>query len=76
MTYEYTHTAEPDPAQAERERAHVRDRNREEHPTWAKAVDSVIAADLPLDDAAEALMRLRVRNMRGRRPVRESRAGR
>lgn len=76
MTYEYTRSPEPDPAQAERERKHVRARGREEHPLWSQAVDSVIAADLPLDDAAEALMRLRVRNMRSRRPVRESRAAR
>lgn len=76
MTYRYTRLAEPDPAKAERERAHVRSRNRAEHPTWSQAVESVLAARLPLDDAAEALLRLRVRNLRSRRPARESRAAR
>lgn len=61
------HPAEPDPRLAERNREHVRARNRAEHPAWAAAVDSVLAASLPLDDAAEALMRLRVRNLRTRR---------
>jgi hypothetical protein len=73
MSHTYTHTEKPDPEMAARERAHVRARNREEHPLWSRAIDSVISADLPLDDAADLLMRLRVRNMRSRQRSRAAR---
>jgi hypothetical protein len=63
MPRAYTRTA-PDPERAAREREFVRTRNQQEYPTWQRAIDSVLAADLPLDDAADALMRLRVRNSR------------
>lgn len=57
---------EPDPQLAERNQGHVRARNQELHPTHAAAVDSIVSADMPLEDAARDLTRLRVRQRAAR----------
>jgi hypothetical protein len=51
----YTRLPEPDPRLAERNQEHVRARNRELHPLWSEAVESVVSSRMPLEDAARAL---------------------
>jgi hypothetical protein len=77
MTYKYTRLPAPDPAQAARERQFVRARLRADTPMFADAVDSVVSADIPLEQAVRNLResRNRVRAARNARS-RSSRSAR
>lgn len=65
MTRRYART-QPDPELAERNRRYVRNRLRQEAPLFAGAVDSVVAADLPLERAVRDLLRARDQVRAGR----------
>jgi hypothetical protein len=70
MAHQYTHPPQPDPAQAACEQEFVRARLRRASPVYAQAVDSVVDADMPLEQAVRDL-----RNARNRvRVARNSRS--
>lgn len=74
MPRAYTRIA-PDPELAARNQEFVRTRLRQDSPLYAAAVDSVVAADMPLEQAVRDLRnaRNRVRTARNARTSRSAR---
>jgi hypothetical protein len=69
-------TAVPDPELAARNREFVRGQLRRDAPLYAEAVDSVVRADIPLEDAARSLREARNRVRITRNARTRSRAAR